>query len=281
MATQDLINRRDLIGKGLKFPFEVQTRTGGTAPQASSSISDGFDRINQSIQQILGTSIGERMPRRNFGCLAGETEIKLANCTLARIDSRVGKETFAYGCDGNDIIQIETPGAIYSGDKTTILVIINSTGIRCTPDHLFQLIDGSYKEAIKLTCEDSLMGMQIFDEGIRISGLVLDCKTVPTFDLVNSPTQNFAIEPGIFVHNSLANELVFMPNDEILQGMAERYIEDAIEKWEKRIIVNDVVTEIDRNRGILFIHITYKVISTQRDGNYVYPLYLDKLRAQK
>ena len=147
MATQDLINRRDLIGKGLKFPFEVQTRTGGTAPQASSSISDGFDRINQSIQQILGTSIGERMPRRNFG--------------------------------------------------------------------------------------------------------------------------------------SLANELVFMPNDEILQGMAERYIEDAIEKWEKRIIVNDVITEIDRNRGILFIHITYKVISTQRDGNYVYPLYLDKLRAQK
>ena len=54
---------RDLtfIGCGLKFPFQFSERTG--APAVSSEL----DRINESIIQILGTRIGERLMRPDFG----------------------------------------------------------------------------------------------------------------------------------------------------------------------------------------------------------------------
>jgi phage baseplate assembly protein W len=49
------------LGKGLKFPVEIDRRGGVATREAEES-------IRQSIQIILGTAPGERVMRPHFGC---------------------------------------------------------------------------------------------------------------------------------------------------------------------------------------------------------------------
>ena len=51
----------DFLGKGLRFPFAFDRRTGGTRTSAA------HDHIGESIRQILGTRVGERFMRPDFG----------------------------------------------------------------------------------------------------------------------------------------------------------------------------------------------------------------------
>jgi len=55
----------DFLGKGLKFPFTFQRRSGGT--QISTATSSDHAHIHESIRQILGTRKGERFLRPEFG----------------------------------------------------------------------------------------------------------------------------------------------------------------------------------------------------------------------
>lgn len=69
-------------------------------------------------------------------------------------------------------------------------------------------------------------------------------------------------------------DLVFEPNDRVLKGLLRHYIIDAIERWEKRIVVTDVSFDdspeaVDNNT--LYVRISYRVIDTQVAGNLVWP----------
>lgn len=55
----------DLIGKGWKFPLKISAKGG-------LSYSDGPERIQDSIWIILGTSLGERLMRMDFGAAAND-----------------------------------------------------------------------------------------------------------------------------------------------------------------------------------------------------------------
>jgi uncharacterized protein len=55
----------EFLGKGLKFPFTFQRRSGGT--QISTATSSDHAHIHESIRQILGTRRGERFLRPEFG----------------------------------------------------------------------------------------------------------------------------------------------------------------------------------------------------------------------
>ena len=54
----------DFLGKGVKFPFQFNV-IGGT--ETSVAVSQKFDHINESIQQILSTCPGERVMLPEFG----------------------------------------------------------------------------------------------------------------------------------------------------------------------------------------------------------------------
>ncbi len=54
----------DFLGKGIKFPFQFNV-IGGT--EVSVAVSEKYDHINESIQQILATSPGERVMLPEFG----------------------------------------------------------------------------------------------------------------------------------------------------------------------------------------------------------------------
>lgn len=55
----------DFLGRGLKHPFEFMRRTG--APGVSVAASTQHAHIHESIHQILGTRVGERFMRPEFG----------------------------------------------------------------------------------------------------------------------------------------------------------------------------------------------------------------------
>ena len=55
----------DFLGKGIRFPFGFQRRSGGA--QVSTTTSADHAHIHESILQILGTRPGERFMNPEFG----------------------------------------------------------------------------------------------------------------------------------------------------------------------------------------------------------------------
>ncbi|MHB9129953.1 MAG: GPW/gp25 family protein [Armatimonadota bacterium] len=55
----------DILGRGLKFPFQFHKQYGGAA--ISTATSRDQDHIHESIRQILGTRRGERFLLPEFG----------------------------------------------------------------------------------------------------------------------------------------------------------------------------------------------------------------------
>jgi phage baseplate assembly protein W len=68
-------------------------------------------------------------------------------------------------------------------------------------------------------------------------------------------------------------ELVFEPNDAVLQRLLVFYTAEALKRWEKRIEVLRVVVlnDIDDDRNQIGVQIEYTIRNTHMRGSYVYP----------
>lgn len=55
----------DILGQGLKFPFQFHHRSGGA--RISTATSQDQEHIHESIRQILGTRPGERLMLPDYG----------------------------------------------------------------------------------------------------------------------------------------------------------------------------------------------------------------------
>lgn len=66
-------------------------------------------------------------------------------------------------------------------------------------------------------------------------------------------------------------ELVFEPNDYILEDMLVYYISDALGKWEPRIRVLQIVPEIISYENTVPVNISYNIVNTNLTINFVYP----------
>lgn len=73
------------------------------------------------------------------------------------------------------------------------------------------------------------------------------------------------------------NEIVFSPNSPRTISLAVRYIEEAIVKWEPRVILKEVTGERDPHNPVkVNIHIEYEIRSVNTFFNMVYPFYLER-----
>lgn len=73
------------------------------------------------------------------------------------------------------------------------------------------------------------------------------------------------------------NELVFSTCSPKTVSLAVHYVEEAIIKWEPRVILKKVEGEIDINNGNLInIKIDYEIRSVNTFFNMVYPFYLER-----
>lgn len=69
--------------------------------------------------------------------------------------------------------------------------------------------------------------------------------------------------------------LQFAPNDTVTAGLACRYVQEALARWEPRIALLDVRAAPDRfDPGILAISIRYQLIATNDERNLVFPFYV-------
>ena len=70
------------------------------------------------------------------------------------------------------------------------------------------------------------------------------------------------------------HELVFEPNSRVLYGLIRHEVLDALEQWEPRIVVTDVLVDSDSADGhTVLVDIRYRLISSQVEGNLVWPFY--------
>lgn len=71
------------------------------------------------------------------------------------------------------------------------------------------------------------------------------------------------------------HELVFTPNNGQTAGLAERYVREALGRWEPRIALEKVVAESDPDdRARLIITVQYRIKTTHASRSLVYPFYL-------
>ena len=71
------------------------------------------------------------------------------------------------------------------------------------------------------------------------------------------------------------HELVFSPANEYTATQAERYVREALTRWEARIELQEVtVTPGNTEYGELRIDIRYRVKNHVEENNLVYPFYL-------
>ena len=73
------------------------------------------------------------------------------------------------------------------------------------------------------------------------------------------------------------HDYVFAPDNAQTAGMIRFHVEQALGRWEPRIVNLSVRVSSDRTRsGVLLIHIAYTVRSTDSRFNLVYPFYLER-----
>ena len=126
------------------------------------------------------------------GCFSGDTKVALAdgrNLSFKELieEHEQGKEHYCYTIldNGNVGIQkITNPRKTETNVKVIKIILDNDEEIICTPEHLFMLRDGTYKQAVELKPNDSLMPLrrQISRKGKRI--------TIEGYELVFNQKEN-------------------------------------------------------------------------------------------
>jgi phage baseplate assembly protein W len=74
---------------------------------------------------------------------------------------------------------------------------------------------------------------------------------------------------------SRLSELAFAPLNTTTLLLMRMYVQEALETWEPRIILDDVITDPDPNQGRVDIDIVYRLKDGPDQYNFVYPFYLD------
>ena len=155
------------------------------------------------------------------GCFVENTHVILASGTSKTIkqlaeDWEQGITHFGYATnDGGDvrIVPLDHPRLTKRDAQLVEVELDNGERIRCTPDHLFRLRDGSYKQAQHLSTTDRLMGWEqsralgnvqatLNTNDRTLRHVIHFEETADVYDLTVEKYHNFALAAGVFVHNS-------------------------------------------------------------------------------
>jgi len=115
----------------------------------------------------------------------------------------------------------------------------------------------------------------------KVEDLVTDSEANKVERVRQSIMQILATQVGerFFLRDfgSRLHELVFEPNDMVLVGMARTFVIQAIERWEKRLILVSVEPIIDRPRATLFIKVEFRLRESAVEGSLVFPFFISGL----
>ncbi len=108
--------------------------------------------------------------------------------------------------------------------------------------------------------------------GIALASAERDVEQAIKIILETSPGERvMRPEFGCRIH-----ELVFAPHNAATEGLVIHYVDEALERWEPRIEVQEVqVLPPDPNSsGVLMVEIDYRLKDTHDERSIIYPFYL-------
>ena len=114
--------------------------------------------LMKELRQLQRDLRRNKIDHPNRGCFVGETRLRLADGSVATLQSLLGRP--AVGVITHD--GSPKPALAFNPRQTKMtselieIELENGAVERCTPDHLWKLKDGSYKEARLLTPDDEL-----------------------------------------------------------------------------------------------------------------------------
>ncbi|WP_293311675.1 GPW/gp25 family protein [Pedobacter sp. UBA5917] len=132
----------NFLGKGWAFP-PVITKYKGTDRFATGMVSDVID-INQSLEILFGTAVGERVMQAEYGCNVEDMIFEPINVTLVtRITERIRRAIIYYEprikLDKLDVFKNEENGII----NLVIEYTVRSTNTRNNIVYPYYLTEGT------------------------------------------------------------------------------------------------------------------------------------------
>ncbi|MCG8918724.1 ATP-binding protein [Actinokineospora sp. PR83] len=170
-----------------------------------------------------------------LGCFTGDTAVALASggtLTFAELaaDWDRGARHLGYATDAVGrvvVVPLVEPRRTKRAAPLVRVALRSGESVRCTPDHLFRLDDGSYRRADHLTPGTALMSLGALDRtghrrernraladraGVAVlappapdhtvAAVEALAETADVYDLTVDEHHNFALAAGVFVHNS-------------------------------------------------------------------------------
>lgn len=162
---------------------------------------------NELIHLQRDTNTG-KLDHPPDGCFTGDTKIRLVDgrslSILELLEEQSYKTNWVYTV--NESTGDIEPKPIKRVFQTKIVkdllkvTLDNGAVITCTPNHRFMLRDGTYEEIGNLAVGTSLMSTSHKNHKIAaIEKIVIHSRV---YDLEIEDNHNFALDPGVFVHNS-------------------------------------------------------------------------------
>jgi len=230
-------------GKFRKSATVVGEVLGKYHPHGDSAVYDSMVRMAQDFSMRYPLVRGQG----NFGCFTKDTKVKLTdgrNLDFGELikENEEGKQNYTYTVNNLGLISVAEIKKSRLTRKNAEIIKVkldNEEEIKCTPDHLFMLKDGTYKKAESLTVGEFLMTLSNVDlvrQEINNNHKVVNVEKLfeqaDVYDLTIDGTHNFCLAAGIFVHNSMDGD----------NAAAMRYTEAKL-----AAVAEELLYDIDKN----------------------------------
>ncbi len=152
-----------------------------------------------------------RVTLDGYQCFTSDTRVRLLDGTaasMADLSARYGRSevfwVYAFDRRTGRVVPGRARNARRTGSKPIAVVTLdNGEAVRCTHDHRWLMRDGSYVEARDLRPGDSLMPLYTrVPRNHRVVSVVLTDDVEDVYDIEVDEHHNFALDAGVFVHNS-------------------------------------------------------------------------------